>query len=490
MEDIDLSVEEKIHSPTVQSSVGFRKDIDVTIIEVDKQESHYEYTIRAVFTSTGRETSSQKRFKEFVVFREDLMQECPFVIIPGLPNKDSLKMFAAKVVSSLDKREVHEHRLRELTRFLQFCAQHPILSETNTFLAFVGSETTREPVSKQKPKLSQKMKEATIRPSSIALPGWMSPLKEIAKQMEFSLGVLFERIRSINRRISVLTEQWVTVGDAFVGVGEGLSLNTSPDGLSQSFVDFGKQLMGSREISGEQFVLDGERLEDDTLFFCRMYRSVLHNIDEYVSLRIRHRAAEKEYEKRLAKKGEEDPEVSTFATQVAETKGKTDVFEEYFRNDVERFHILKESALHELMLRFAKFHSKFQEMMLDLWKECIGGIENARIDRHVAPAHVPIPTPEHSTESSVPPAGGFGVSLRPQELAAEDMDHREDEHDAHGQKDADDEEEAMGNGAQEDYESDSADVEVDVDEDDSDEGEDDEDPFPPKKQAQPADPFA
>jgi hypothetical protein len=48
MEDIDLSAEEKVHSPSSESGVGFRKDIDVTIIEVDKQEKNYEYTIRAV----------------------------------------------------------------------------------------------------------------------------------------------------------------------------------------------------------------------------------------------------------------------------------------------------------------------------------------------------------------------------------------------------------------------------------------------------------
>nr|XP_057906185.1 sorting nexin-8a isoform X2 [Doryrhamphus excisus] len=96
---------------------------------------HVEYQV----TSQRHKTSVYRRYSDFDVFHEVLMQRFPYRVVPALPPKRMLK----GVLTSVSEREFIEGRRRGLRRFVNLVAKHPFLSEdelVKTFLTFGGSD--------------------------------------------------------------------------------------------------------------------------------------------------------------------------------------------------------------------------------------------------------------------------------------------------------------------------------------------------------------
>ncbi|XP_062846464.1 sorting nexin-8a [Trichomycterus rosablanca] len=96
---------------------------------------HVEYQV----TSERFKMSVYRRYSDFDVFHDILLQRYAYRMVPALPPKRVLK----GVLTSVSEREFIEGRRRGLSRFLNLVARHPFFSEdelVKTFLTFSGSD--------------------------------------------------------------------------------------------------------------------------------------------------------------------------------------------------------------------------------------------------------------------------------------------------------------------------------------------------------------
>uniref|UniRef100_A0A3Q3KYW2 Sorting nexin 8a n=1 Tax=Mastacembelus armatus TaxID=205130 RepID=A0A3Q3KYW2_9TELE len=96
---------------------------------------HVEYQV----TSQRYKISVYRRYSDFDVFHEVLLQRFAYRVVPALPPKRMLK----GVLTSISEREFIEGRRRALGRFINLVARHPFFSEdelVKTFLTFSGSD--------------------------------------------------------------------------------------------------------------------------------------------------------------------------------------------------------------------------------------------------------------------------------------------------------------------------------------------------------------
>ncbi|XP_052406514.1 sorting nexin-8-like [Carassius gibelio] len=96
---------------------------------------HVEYQV----TSERFTVSVYRRYNDFDVFHELLLQKYAYRVVPALPPKRVLK----GVLTSMSERQFIEGRRRALGRFLNLVARHPVFSEdelVKTFLTFSGSD--------------------------------------------------------------------------------------------------------------------------------------------------------------------------------------------------------------------------------------------------------------------------------------------------------------------------------------------------------------
>ncbi|XP_008327486.1 sorting nexin-8a [Cynoglossus semilaevis] len=96
---------------------------------------HVEYQV----TSQRYKISVYRRYSDFDVFHEVLLQKFSYRVVPALPPKRMLKA----VLTSVSEREFIEGRRRALGRFINLVSRHPVFSEdelVKTFLTFSGSD--------------------------------------------------------------------------------------------------------------------------------------------------------------------------------------------------------------------------------------------------------------------------------------------------------------------------------------------------------------
>ncbi|XP_072299114.1 sorting nexin-8a isoform X2 [Eucyclogobius newberryi] len=96
---------------------------------------HVEYQV----TSQRYKISVYRRYNDFDVFHEVLLQRFAYRVVPALPPKRMLK----GVLTSISEREFIEGRRRALGRFINLVARHPFFSEeelVKTFLTFSGTD--------------------------------------------------------------------------------------------------------------------------------------------------------------------------------------------------------------------------------------------------------------------------------------------------------------------------------------------------------------
>jgi len=96
--------------------------------QTDKSRSYVAYTVRVRKVKDGVESSSFRRFSDFLWIHDQLVQKHPSCVVPPMPEKSLTGNFAPELMM---------FRSRELTRFLQRVAAHPTLSEDSDFDFFL-----------------------------------------------------------------------------------------------------------------------------------------------------------------------------------------------------------------------------------------------------------------------------------------------------------------------------------------------------------------
>jgi len=96
--------------------------------QTDKSRSYVAYTVRVRKVKDGVESSSFRRFSDFLWIHDQLVAKHPSCVIPPMPEKSLTGNFAPELMM---------YRSRELTRFLQRVAAHPVLSGDDDFEFFL-----------------------------------------------------------------------------------------------------------------------------------------------------------------------------------------------------------------------------------------------------------------------------------------------------------------------------------------------------------------
>jgi len=96
--------------------------------QTDKSRSYVAYTVKVRKVKDGVESSSFRRFSDFLWIHDQLVSKHPSCVVPPMPEKSLTGNFAPELMM---------FRSRELTRFLQRVAAHPILSDDEDFEFFL-----------------------------------------------------------------------------------------------------------------------------------------------------------------------------------------------------------------------------------------------------------------------------------------------------------------------------------------------------------------
>jgi len=121
-----------VSSSSDSSSKAFKAPYQVQVCnpqkQNDKSRSYVAYTVRVTKVKDGVESSSFRRFSDFLWIHDQLEQKHPSCVVPPMPEKSLTGNFAPELMM---------FRSRELTRFLQRVSAHPILSADDAFEFFL-----------------------------------------------------------------------------------------------------------------------------------------------------------------------------------------------------------------------------------------------------------------------------------------------------------------------------------------------------------------
>jgi len=127
------AVAEAVTVGTAQAPTGdFKAPYQVQVCnpqrQTDKSKSYVAYTVRVTKVRDGVESSSFRRFSDFLWIHDQLTKKHPACVVPPMPEKALTGNFSPELMM---------FRSRELTRFLQRVSGHPVLSADDDFEFFL-----------------------------------------------------------------------------------------------------------------------------------------------------------------------------------------------------------------------------------------------------------------------------------------------------------------------------------------------------------------
>ncbi|MGH0140488.1 UNVERIFIED_CONTAM: hypothetical protein FKN15_017610, partial [Acipenser sinensis] len=176
-------------------------DIDTVQVELIPEKKglflkHVEYEI----TSQRFQASVYRRYSDFDVFHELLLQRFAYRMVPALPPKRMLK----GVLTSTTDREFIEGRRRALRRFINLVARHPFFSEDGLikiFLTFSGSSITKINVC-----ISTDWMSGSGRPAS-SLGSDTMPVQSWASTNNNTWGTMRQSLKGISMEFALLADK-------------------------------------------------------------------------------------------------------------------------------------------------------------------------------------------------------------------------------------------------------------------------------------------
>nr|XP_055046561.1 sorting nexin-8a [Misgurnus anguillicaudatus] len=240
---------------------------------------HVEYQI----TSERFIASVYRRYSDFDVFHELLLQRYAYRVVPALPPKRVLK----GVLTSMSEREFIEGRRRALSRFLNLVARHPFFSEdelVKTFLTFSGSDvqTKLRDACKKLGDEFMTCKYATQAKDFLPadIQSQFSSIRELIKNIHSSFQKLRDRaekmaerskenatdLQMFGKELSCLGSDETSVPALASGKSPWVAVKQSVKGLS---VDF--------SLLSEKAAEQGRREEDDVVEKLNLFLDLLQS---------------------------------------------------------------------------------------------------------------------------------------------------------------------------------------------------------------------
>ncbi|MBN3271548.1 SNX8 protein, partial [Polyodon spathula] len=166
---------------------------------------HVEYEI----TSQRFQASVYRRYSDFDVFHELLLQRFAYRMVPALPPKRMLK----GVLTSTTDREFIEGRRRALRRFINLVARHPFFSEDGLikiFLTFSGSDVQNKLRESFKTAGDEFMTCKIATQAKEYLPGDIQAKFSSSREMIRNVFNSFQKLRDRAERMAVRSVETAT----------------------------------------------------------------------------------------------------------------------------------------------------------------------------------------------------------------------------------------------------------------------------------------
>uniref|UniRef100_A0A096LT95 Sorting nexin 8a n=1 Tax=Poecilia formosa TaxID=48698 RepID=A0A096LT95_POEFO len=228
---------------------------------------HVEYQV----TSQRYKMSVYRRYSDFDVFHEVLLQKFAYRVVPALPPKRMLK----GVLTSMSEREFIEGRRRALSRFINLVARHPLFSEdelVKTFLTYSGSDVQTKLRDTCKKTGDEFMTNRIATQAKEYLPAdvqaQFSTSRELIKNIHNSFQRLRDRAEKMAERSMENSTDLVQFGRELSALGSDASPLPS---LASSQSSWGTLRQSLKSLSEEFAVLSdkaaqqGRREQDDVV---------------------------------------------------------------------------------------------------------------------------------------------------------------------------------------------------------------------------------
>ncbi|XP_077591265.1 sorting nexin-8a [Stigmatopora nigra] len=339
---------------------------------------HVEYQV----TSLHYKMSVYRRYSDFDVFHEILLQRFSYRIVPSLPPKRMLK----GVLTSVSEQEFIEGRRRALCRFLNLVAQHHILSKDDlvkTFFTFSGSD-----VQIRLRDIYKKMGDEfmTNRVATLAkeylpadIQAQFAASRELIKNIHNSFSRLREKAEKIAERSKGNASDLLMFGNELGTLGSETFLPP----LASSQNTWGRLRQSLKSLSSEFSALSeksaaqGRREEDEVVERLNLFLDLLQS---YRDLCERHeKGVLHEHQRALHKYGVMKRQMMSAATQPKE------------QNSVEQLEsriVQQENAIQVMELRnyFSLFclHQETQLIFhyLPVTSQILGAFVNSQVQGH------------------------------------------------------------------------------------------------------------
>ncbi|PFH51041.1 hypothetical protein AMATHDRAFT_143487 [Amanita thiersii Skay4041] len=116
-------------------------EVDILIMDAQKTTMNSSSPYIAYIIRTG-DAEARHRYSEFESLRDSLIKLYPTLIIPPIPDKQSLSDYAVKQGKAKEDATMIARRKRMLQTFLNRLAKHPILSNEHVFHRFLDGEVS------------------------------------------------------------------------------------------------------------------------------------------------------------------------------------------------------------------------------------------------------------------------------------------------------------------------------------------------------------
>ncbi|KAM9393451.1 sorting nexin-8a isoform 1-T1 [Pholidichthys leucotaenia] len=279
---------------------------------------HVEYQI----ISQRYKISVYRRYSDFDVFHEVMLQRFAYRVVPALPPKRVLK----GVLTSVSEREFIEGRRRGLCRFINLVARHPFFSEdelVKTFLTFSGSDVQTKLRDIYKKTGDEFMTNRIATQAKEFLPAdiqaQFSTSRELIRNIHNSFQRLRDRAEKMAERSKENASDLLMFGRELSTLGSDSSplpslapLQNSWGSLRQSL----KSLSMEFSVLSDKAAQQGRREEDDVVEKLNLFLDLLQS---YRDLCERHeKGVLHEHQKALHKYGVMKRQMMTAAAQPKE----------------------------------------------------------------------------------------------------------------------------------------------------------------------------
>lgn len=340
---------------------------------------HVEYQV----TSQRYKISVYRRYSDFDVFHEVLLQKFAYRVVPALPPKRMLK----GVLTSVSEREFIEGRRRALSRFINLVARHPLFSEdelVKTFLTFSGSDVQARLRETCKKTGDEFMTNRIATQAKEYLPAdiqaQFSTSRELIKNIHSSFQRLRDRAEKMAERSKENAADLLQFGRELSALGSDAS--TLPS-LAPSQSSWGTLRQSLKSLSVEFAVLSdkaaqqGRREEDDVVEKLNFFLDLLQS---YRDLCERHeKGVLHEHQRALHKYGVMKRQMMS-ATAQSKEQGSVEQLESRI--------VQQESAIQTMELRnyFSLFclHQETQLIFtyLPITSHILGAFVNSQVQGH------------------------------------------------------------------------------------------------------------